>query len=40
MYIQGHGVEVNHSKAIELMKSAHSKGNKDATEWLTRHGEL
>ena len=40
MYLQGHGVEVNYPKAVELMKIAHSEGRKSATEWLTRHGEL
>ncbi|GAA6171990.1 hypothetical protein NBRC116592_16600 [Colwellia sp. KU-HH00111] len=40
MYLQGHGVEVNYRKAVELMKISHSKGRKNATEWLTRNGEL
>ncbi|MGB2739424.1 MAG: PEGA domain-containing protein [Cognaticolwellia sp.] len=40
MYLQGLGVEVNYRKAVKLMKIAHSKGRKDATEWLTRNGEL
>jgi TPR repeat protein len=40
MYLEGHGVEVNYLKAVELFKTAHSKGMKRATEWLTRNGEL
>ncbi|MBA6303472.1 PEGA domain-containing protein, partial [Colwellia sp. MB02u-14] len=40
MYLQGHGVDVSYLKAVELMKIAHNKGRKDATEWLTRNGEL
>ena len=40
MYIQGHGVALNYLKGVELMKIAHSKGRKDATEWLTQNGEL
>ena len=40
MYLQGHGVAVNYLKAVELMKMSHSKGRKNATEWLTRNGEL
>ena len=40
MYLKGHGVEVNYLKAVELFKTAHSKGMKRATEWLTLHGEL
>ena len=40
MYLQGHGVEVNYRKAVELMKISHSKGRKNATEWLIRNGEL
>ena len=40
MYLQGLGVEVSYPKAVELMKVAHSKGRKNATEWLTLHGEL
>jgi len=40
MYLQGLGVEVSYPKAVELMKVAHSKGRKNATEWLTRNGEL
>jgi TPR repeat protein len=40
MYLKGYGVEVNYLKAVELFKTAHSKGMKRATEWLTRHGEL
>jgi TPR repeat protein len=40
MYLQGHGVAVNYPKGVELMKIAHSKGRENATEWLTRNGEL
>jgi len=40
MYLEGHGVEVNYLKAIELFKTAHNKGMESATEWLTRHGEI
>ena len=40
MYLQGHGVEVNYTKAVELFKLALSKGDKRATEWLTQNGEI
>jgi TPR repeat protein len=40
MYLQGLGVEVNYRKAVELMRISHNKGRKNATEWLTRNGEL
>jgi TPR repeat protein len=40
MYLQGHGVDVSYPKAVKLMKISHSKGKKNATEWLTRNGEL
>lgn len=40
MYLQGHGVEVNYTKAVELFKISHSKGDKRATQWLTQNGEI
>ena len=40
MYLQGHGVEVNYNKAIELFKISHSKGDKRATQWLTQNGKM
>jgi TPR repeat protein len=40
MYLQGHGVEVNYTKAVELFEISHSKGDKRATQWLTQNGEI
>lgn len=40
MYLQGHGIEVNYTKAVELFKISHSNGDKRATQWLTQNGEI
>ena len=40
LYLQGHGTEVNYSKANDLFNISHKNGDKRATNWLIQNGEL